>query len=198
MPEPHGTGMTMFKRFCDLLARVTGVISIVALAVMTLSIIANVFFRYFLNSPLSWPSELARFLMVAITMFAAGLALRRGAHVGVTVLVSMLPIRLQVLVFTLNSILIAGFLGILLWQGFILAFDEGPRQTAPSLGISMMFAFAPLPLGAALMLVYLLESTIEAWRKAGMGVSPFEAVAIPEMDEDDGADGVTFHPGTRG
>jgi TRAP-type C4-dicarboxylate transport system permease small subunit len=179
--------MAMLRRFCDGLAYITGAISIAALAIMTVSIIANVFFRYFMNSPLAWPPELARFLMVAITMFASGLALRRGAHVGVTVLVSLLPVRLQLVVFMINSVLIAGFLAILLWQGYILAFHEGPRQSAPSLGISMMFAFIPLPLGAALMLVYLAEATADAWQKARGGRSPFDPIQglEDEMDQDD-------------
>lgn len=172
----------MFQRFCDLLARVAGFLSIVCLSVMTLAIIVNVFFRYVLNAPLAWPPELSRFLMVAVTLLAAGLALRKGAHVGVTVLVTLLPIRAQAVVFTVNSLLMAGFLAILLWQGYILAFSEGPRQTAPSLGISMMFAFIPLPLGAALMLVHLVETTRDAWRRAAVGRSPFEQ---PEAEDAD-------------
>lgn len=172
----------MFNRFCDVLARVTGLLSIVSLAAMTLAILINVFFRYVLNSPLTWPPELSRFLMVAVTLLAAGLALRKGAHVGVTVLVTRLPIRAQAVVFTVNGVLMAGFLVVLLWQGFILAFLEGPRQTAPSLGISMMFAFIPLPLGAALMLVHLVETTRNAWSLARAGRSPFEAPAVDDPD----------------
>jgi TRAP-type C4-dicarboxylate transport system permease small subunit len=172
----------MFQRLCDVLARVAGVLSMVCLAAMTLAILINVFFRYVLNSPLAWPPELSRFLMVAVTLLAAGLALRKGAHVGVTVLVTRLPIRAQAVVFSINSLLMAGFLAVLLWQGFILAFFEGPRQTAPSLGISMMFAFIPLPLGAALMLVHLAETTREAWRRARVGRSPFEVPAAEDAD----------------
>jgi TRAP-type C4-dicarboxylate transport system permease small subunit len=170
----------MLQRFCEVLARVTGFAAIVCLAAMTVAILVNVFFRYVLNSPLAWPPELSRFLMVAVTLLASGLALRKGAHVGVTVVVTRLPVRVQAWVFTINSLLMAGFLAVLLWQGFILAFSEGPRQTAPSLGISMMFAFIPLPLGALLMLIHLGEATHAAWRRAGRGESPFD---VPPDDD---------------
>lgn len=186
----------MFQRFCDVLARVTGILSIVCLAAMTLAILINVFFRYVLNSPLTWPPELSRFLMVAVTLFAAGLALRKGAHVGVTVLVTRLPIRAQAVVFTINSLLIAGFLAVLLWQGFILAFFEGPRQTAPSLGISMMFAFIPLPLGAALMLIHLAETTRNAWQRARDGRSPFETPEAEDAELAADGDGPSRHDRT--
>lgn len=171
----------MLKRFCDALALVTAVASVACLMVMTVSIMINVFYRYVLNTPLAWPPELARFMMVAVTLLASSLAMRTGAHVGVSILVLRLPIRLQAWLFSLNSLLILGFLLILLWYGFELAFAEGPRQTAPSLGVSMMFAFIPLPLGAALMIVHLAEITAEAWQRAGRGVSPFEAVYQDEV-----------------
>jgi len=166
----------MMQRLCDGLARVTAVAAVVCLLVMTLSIMINVFYRYVLNAPLAWPPELARFMMVAVTLLASGLAIRNGAHVGVSILVERLPIRVQAVVYTINSALILGFLSILLIEGFRLAFFEGPRQTAPSLGISMMFAFIPLPLGALLMAVHLIETTITAWRRAAGGSSPFETL----------------------
>jgi TRAP-type C4-dicarboxylate transport system permease small subunit len=165
----------MLKRFCDALARVTAAVSVACLLVMTVSIMINVFYRYVLNAPLAWPPELARFMMVAVTLLASSLAMRTGAHVGVSIVVLRLPIRVQAWLFTVNSLLILGFLLILLWYGWQLAFNEGPRQMAPSLGVSMMFAFIPLPLGALLMIIHLAETTLEAWQRAARGLSPFEA-----------------------
>jgi TRAP-type C4-dicarboxylate transport system permease small subunit len=121
-------------------------------------------------------------MMVAVTLLASSLAMRSGAHVGVSILVLRLPIRAQAWLFSLNSALILGFLLILLWYGWQLAFLEGPRQMAPSLGVSMMFAFIPLPLGAVLMIVHLAEITVEAWRRARIGESPFEAVYHDEAE----------------
>lgn len=113
-------------------------------------------------------------MMVAVTLLASSLAMRSGAHVGVSIVVLRLPIRVQAWLFTVNSLLILGFLLILLWYGWQLAFIEGPQQVAPSLGISMMFAFLPLPLGAVLMIIHLAETTLEAWQRAARGHSPFE------------------------
>jgi TRAP-type transport system small permease protein len=164
----------MFQRFCDRLAWITAVLSVVCLLVMVLSIMINVYFRYVLNAPLTWPPELARFMMVALTLLASSLAMRRGSHVGVSLLALRLPIRAQAWLFTVNSLLILGFLLVLLVEGFRLAFVEGPLQRAPSLGIPMMFAFIPLPLGALLMVIHLAEITIQAWQRAARGESPFE------------------------
>lgn len=174
----------MLKRFCDRLATVAAVLSVICLMIMTVSIMINVFYRFVLNAPLAWPPELARFMMVAVTLLASGLAMRAGAHVGVSIVVLRLPIRAQAWLFTVNSLLIMGFLLILLWYGWQLAFNEGPRQMAPSLGVSMMFAFIPLPLGALLMLIHLAEITAEAWRRAAAGLSPFEVAYHDEVVAD--------------
>lgn len=172
----------MLKRFCDRLAWITAILSVLCLVVMTVSILVNVYFRYVLNAPLAWPPELARFMMVAVTLLASSLAMRSGAHVGVSIVVLRLPIRAQAWLFTLNSLLILGFLLILLWYGWQLAFLEGPRQMAPSLGVSMMLAFVPLPLGALLMIIHLAEITALAWERARAGLSPFEAVYHEEAE----------------
>lgn len=44
----------------------------IALAAITLVILLQVFYRYVLNSPLSWPEEAARYVMVWMTFPAAG------------------------------------------------------------------------------------------------------------------------------
>src|SRR5690606_2889893 len=57
-------------------------LSILMLALMTVSIVVGVFFRYVLKAPLAWPPELARYLMISVAFTAASVALRERAHVG--------------------------------------------------------------------------------------------------------------------
>ncbi|MDF1585603.1 TRAP transporter small permease [Marinimicrococcus flavescens] len=155
----------------------TRLLCILSLGAMTVAIIVNVFFRYVLASPLAWPPELARYLMVAITLLASSLALREGSHVAVTILVERLPLGLQLAVRLAGLVLVALFLTVVLWQGAILTFVEGPMQTAPSLGISMLLAFLPLPLGALLMLIELVREAGRSVERARNGISPFGAPA---------------------
>ncbi|MDX6749831.1 TRAP transporter small permease [Geminicoccaceae bacterium 1502E] len=157
---------------CGLLGA-TRLLCILSLGAMTVAIIVNVFFRYVLGAPLAWPPELARYLMVAVTLLASSLALREGAHVAVTILVERLPLAVQLVVRLAGLVLVGVFLAVVLWQGAILTFVEGPMQTAPSLGISMLLAFLPLPLGAVLMLIELVREGGRSIRRAREGLSPF-------------------------
>lgn len=62
-----------------------------AMALMVLAILVQVFFRYVLNSALPWPEEAARFLMLWATGLMAPTALRRGGFVSIDMIVRLLP-----------------------------------------------------------------------------------------------------------
>lgn len=63
----------------------------IALAIMVIVILAQVFFRYVLNNALAWPDEAARFLMLWMTAFVAPSAMRWGGFVSIDMLPRALP-----------------------------------------------------------------------------------------------------------
>ncbi len=68
-------------------------IAIVAIALMVVAILIQVFFRYALDNPLPWPDEAARFAMLWMTGLIAPLAYRRGGFVAIDTLPRMMPDR---------------------------------------------------------------------------------------------------------
>ena len=66
-------------------------LALIALALMVLVILAQVFFRYVLNNALAWPDEAARFLMLWMTAFIAPSAMRWGGFVSIDMLPRALP-----------------------------------------------------------------------------------------------------------
>ncbi len=67
--------------------------AILALALMVLAILVQVFFRYVLDNALPWPDEAARFMMLWMTGLMAPLAYRRGGFVAIDMLENALPRR---------------------------------------------------------------------------------------------------------
>jgi TRAP-type C4-dicarboxylate transport system permease small subunit len=65
----------------------------VAIALMVVAILYQVFMRYVLNNAQPWPEELARFLMLWMTGLIAPLAYRRGGFVAIDMLEAALPRR---------------------------------------------------------------------------------------------------------
>ncbi len=66
-------------------------IGVVAIAVMVIAILIQVFFRYVLGNALPWPDEAARFCMLWMTGLMAPTAFRRGGFVAIDMLARFLP-----------------------------------------------------------------------------------------------------------
>ncbi|MDJ0857670.1 MAG: TRAP transporter small permease subunit [Dinoroseobacter sp.] len=66
-------------------------IGIVAMALMVVAILIQVFFRYVLNNALPWPDEAARFCMLWMTGLMAPTAFRRGGFVAIDMITLALP-----------------------------------------------------------------------------------------------------------
>ncbi len=66
-------------------------IGILAMALMVVAILIQVFFRYVLNNALPWPDEAARFCMLWMTGLMAPTAFRRGGFVAIDMLALALP-----------------------------------------------------------------------------------------------------------
>ncbi|RVT81540.1 TRAP transporter small permease [Rhodobacteraceae bacterium CCMM004] len=111
-----------------------------------------VIYRYALNAALSWSFEVSLALLTYITFLGAYLALRKGAHLRVTLLVDRLPRIARGAAFLLTQTLI-GVLGwIMLWHGArqVLRFAD---QTTTVLEISTAWYYAAIPVAGGLILL---------------------------------------------
>ena len=80
----------------------------IAILLMVVVIIVQVFFRYVLNNALPWPDEVARFLMLWMTGLIAPSAYRWGGFVSIDMLERFLPkILANLLIFMILLISLA-------------------------------------------------------------------------------------------
>ena len=75
--------LTPIQKFNDIFGWVGSRVSAMALALMVVVILLQVFFRYVMNNALPWPDEAARFLMLWLTGLMAPIALRQGGFVAI-------------------------------------------------------------------------------------------------------------------
>jgi TRAP-type C4-dicarboxylate transport system permease small subunit len=104
-------------------------------ALMLLTILVQVFFRYALGDALAWPEEAARFLMLWMTGLMAPTAYRRGGFVSIEMLVRLLPRRPAALL----ALLLLGLSLVVLVVGLRIGWSEvtglGGRFTTDSLSV---------------------------------------------------------------
>ncbi|SHJ03682.1 TRAP-type C4-dicarboxylate transport system, small permease component [Palleronia salina] len=96
-----------FQTWNDLVLPVGRIVAIIAIALMVVAILVQVFFRYVLNNALPWPDEAARFMMLWMTGLMAPMAYRRGGFVAIDTLPMMLP-RAAAAALSIVLLLIAG------------------------------------------------------------------------------------------
>ncbi|NNF24989.1 MAG: TRAP transporter small permease [Rhodobacteraceae bacterium] len=93
------TGLLLpFQLWNDVVLKIGRAIGILAIGLMVLAILIQVFFRYVLNNALPWPDEAARFMMLWLTGLMAPTAYRRGGFVAIDLAVRALPQRLGAII----------------------------------------------------------------------------------------------------
>jgi TRAP-type C4-dicarboxylate transport system permease small subunit len=115
----------------------------VAVAAMFVVVVTQVFCRYVLDASLVWAEEAARYLLVLTTFGGASVAMRRGAHMTVHLVVSALPAAGRSVADVLAQAACCLVYAVLVRHGLALA-EANFNQASPALG---------LPLGAVYLLI---------------------------------------------
>jgi C4-dicarboxylate transporter DctQ subunit len=110
--------------------------------------------RFVFDFSISFVNAAARMLLVWFVLLGAGIALRRGAHVGFTLGIDALRGSSRTLALRAGQAMMLLFFVLLFWSG-VVATMAAARQTDPGLGISLGYGVAALPVGAALLAYHL-------------------------------------------
>ncbi len=115
-------------------------------------VLAQVFFRYILNSPLIWSEELARYIFVWISFLGWLMATRDQDHIVLTMLRDRLPARARTAWLVVIELAHLGFALILLVTGWRLALRNLSVATV-TLPVPFTIVYAVVPVMAALTVV---------------------------------------------
>lgn len=130
-----------------------------ALLVTALVLFANVVLRYVFSASTSWAEELIRYLMIWITFIGGSVCVRKGAHIRMDFLLTMLPARVASALTRLVFLISAVFCGLLFWYSLrLVMFTVELEQMSPALEIPMWIPYVAMPLGSALMCFRFLQA----------------------------------------
>ena len=126
-----------------------------AFALIVALTIAQVFFRFALDSPLIWSEELARLLLVWATFVGAAVVAWDGTHLNVDVLFARLPPALKAMARWFNLLVALAFLAVMAWFSIPLIRIESMSDMG-ALGIPFGWVRAPALVGGGLMIAFIL------------------------------------------
>ena len=121
---------------------------------MTILVFLTIIYRYILLAPISWGEEMSRFLFIALCIFGAAIAIRERTHFVITMLTDKFPALLRSWLEIGVALATSVLLSVIIFKGWGLVLLNR-NQDSPALGVNMSIPYAPIPLGAMLMLIFL-------------------------------------------
>lgn len=162
--------MRGYKWTLGIVDRIRDAICVALLAALFILINIQVFYRYVINDPLSWPEEVARNLFVWITFLGVAKLFRERLHYAVDFFIERAPYRVRAVAAVLidfSSIIF--FIAVLSGAWPVLVANAGIR-TSIELPINLLYA--SLPIATLLILPAILVALIEHVRAAVNGIPP--------------------------
>jgi len=122
--------------------------------IMVVVVFVATMVRYLTNFPLPWSSEVARYVMVWLAYIGASLGIKKNAHLGVEIVVSLLPDVLKKFFGYIRTAMIILFNVLVIYFTFqIIQNQIATEQLSPALRIPIYWAYLAIPAGAFLMII---------------------------------------------
>lgn len=136
---------------------------ILCLAVMGIVLFVQIIMRTFFSAPLKWAEELARYLQIWITFLGIGYGIRRGSHIGMTLLKDRLPPILKALCGLIVDV--AGFLAFIVLFRTSLQFLAHQNVVSTAMELPMQLVYLVIPVGAVIYMAYDMGMIVSDIRK---------------------------------
>jgi TRAP-type C4-dicarboxylate transport system permease small subunit len=118
-----------------------------------------VIFRYFFNNSIMWGEEAIRLMFIWMFMFSAGECFRSGKHITLDIFLELWPPYAKKICKIIIDISLIVFLTFVIYLGIKSCLNNvGQRTTV--LGISFGIAYMAIPLGAVLMIFFIVHNLI--------------------------------------
>ena len=127
--------------------------AVLLLAGLVVVVCFGVFFRYVLNSSLSWYDEFASYMLVWLTFYGMVVADFQRRHIGFELLVDKLAPTPRRIVDGLGEVAVLGFQFVLCYYGWVLTRTMADETAISLAWVKVGWINSVLPISGALLLV---------------------------------------------
>ena len=143
----------MFSKILKVSSYIQKYLSITVLLIMIVVVGLQVFFRYLLNTPLSWTEELARLLQIWLTFLVIGFVVGQREHIEISYFAELFPWKIQVILRTFVDIAILLFSIFLISWGIKLAILQYPSKST-ALELPLTYFSLPFCVSSFFMIIH--------------------------------------------
>ena len=156
------------NRFRRLAERTIDVAAVAAFSGILACVLAQVVFRYALNSPLTWSEELARYLFIWCAFLGWIVASRRDAHLAIGFVVERWPVRARAIVAVAIQLATLAFAWVLGTRGArLVANSWDVENVAVPFNLGVVYLIEPV--AAVAIALYALDALLRAIRALAAG-----------------------------
>ena len=164
------------------LISVLNMVLILAVTLLLVDVVLGVFTRYVMGEQAKWTEELARFLLIWVSLLGGAVAFGEKAHLGVDFFVSKFHVEGRKITAVFVHLVVLFFaMTIFLYGGGRMVMDAlVMEQTTPALGWKMGYIYLALPISGFFIVLFTIENLIETC------VVPISELLEGDDDEEDG------------
>ncbi|MBL7115541.1 MAG: TRAP transporter small permease [Kiritimatiellae bacterium] len=154
--------LALLKKARNGMTAVLNVGLMVIVALLVLDVIWGVFTRYVMGEQAKWTEELARFLLVWVSLLGGAVAFGTRGHLGVDYFVGKLHPEARKLMTVIGHLVVLLFAGTVFLYGGGRVVTEALQleQMTPALGWKMGHVYLALPIAGVFMIIYTIENLI--------------------------------------
>lgn len=179
MPQFH-----RLTRVSDVLNHVVTAVCVGCLLVMLGISFVGFFYTLVSGDALSWTYSLARLFIPWIGLLSITVAFKRGEHIAMTSLLSVLPAAMVSLLGMVNRVVLILFSGLMVWYGWrYLESSTDYYMVSDQIQIHSYWVAASIPVSGVILLVHSLTASHATEAAPGFGAAELEGARHP-----DGAD----------
>src|SRR5678816_929966 len=139
-------------------------ISLVLLALLIVTPLAQVLMRGVFNVPMSGAEELARYFLITLTFVASSYVTFEGGQIRMEELQGVVPPRPRWLLQLVIELCGIAMFGVLLFAGIVTTMNNLSNQTA-TLEMPFWLFMGPLVVGSTLLVVETFMTLVHTWRR---------------------------------
>ncbi|HSF07165.1 MAG TPA: TRAP transporter small permease [Methylomirabilota bacterium] len=146
----------LYDRVLAAIDAISSWIVMTAMAILTIVVTVQVFFRYVLNESLDWGWDVPRLCFIVAILLAIPLALARNLHVGVDLVIEYLDLRRRRFIYRFNALLMTALMVVVAYYAIVLGRATWD-QHMPGLDVSVGYFYVALFVAAVHSVLHLIR-----------------------------------------
>lgn len=129
--------------------------------IMVVVIALQIFMRYIMDNSLSWSEELARYCFIWLVYLGISLAVKKGRHMSVEILLVVLKGKAKIILNIISNLLFLSFAMFAVFYGYEISMKLLTwGQSSPALNLPVGLVYLATPVGMGLTAIRLLQQII--------------------------------------